>query len=122
MSQKSPQEKLLFRRLRVRQSVSGTAERPRLSVRRSQKHMYVQLVDDGAGRTLASASSLSPDLKEKGLTSGATVPAAKSVGLAIGEKARSLKIDRVVFDRGGRAYHGRVKAVADGAREAGLVF
>lgn len=115
MSVKSPQERLAFRRARTRRSVMGTAERPRLSVRRSQKHMVAQLVDDIAGRTLAYASSHGADVK-----AGATVAAAKKVGQQIGEKAKALSIAQAVFDRGGRPYHGRVKAVAEGAREAGL--
>ena len=117
MSLKSPQERLSFRRKRNRRSVLGTAERPRLSVRRSQKHMLVQLIDDVNGRTLASASSHGDKAK-----SGATVAAAREVGKRIGEKAKTLQIEAAVFDRGGRPYHGRVKAVADGAREIGLRF
>jgi len=113
MSVKSPQKRLVFRK--NRRSTVGTAERPRLSVRRSQKHMIAQLVDDIAGRTLAYASSHGADVK-----SGATVAAAKKVGQQIGEKAKALSIAKAVFDRGGRAYHGRVRAVAEGAREAGL--
>lgn len=121
MSLKSPQERLAFRRLRARRKIFGTADKPRLSVYRAQKHMYAQLVDDAAGRTLAAVSSLSPDLK-KDLKTGATVDAAQKVGAALAEKAKSLRITHVVFDRGGRAYHGRIKAVADGARSAGLNF
>ncbi len=117
MSLKSPQERLSFRRRRNRRSVVGTAERPRLSVRRSQKHMIAQLIDDIAGRTLAYASSHGDKTK-----SGATVVAAREVGKRLAEKAKTLQIETAVFDRGGRPYHGRVKAVADGARETGLRF
>jgi large subunit ribosomal protein L18 len=121
MTLKSPHERLAFRRLRTRRKVFGTAVRPRLSVYRAQRHMYAQLVDDVAGKTLVSVSSLMEDLK-KTLKTGANVEAAQKVGQAIGEKAKALKIEQEVFDRGGRAYHGRIKAVADGARAAGLIF
>jgi large subunit ribosomal protein L18 len=121
MSKKSPQEKLAFRRLRVRRKVAGTAERPRLSVFRSQKHIYAQLIDDAAGRTLAAAASLAADVRKDRKT-GATVEAAKGVGRAVAEKAKAAGISLAVFDRGGRDYHGRVRAVAEGAREAGLTF
>ena len=101
---------------RVRKKVRGTAERPRLSVFRSNKHVYAQLIDDVAGRTLASAST-----SEKGLGgTGATVDAAKAVGQRLGERAKAASVESVVFDRGGFKYHGRVAAVADGARDAGL--
>ena len=104
------------RHFRVRKKVRGTADRPRLAVFRSNKHVYAQLIDDVAGRTLASAST-----KEKGLSgSGATVEAAKAVGQRLGERAKAAEITSVVFDRGGFKYHGRVAAVADGARDAGL--
>jgi large subunit ribosomal protein L18 len=104
------------RHFRVRKKVRGTAERPRLSVFRSNKHIYAQLIDDVAGRTVASAST-----SEKGLSgSGATVEAAKAVGQRLGERAKAASVESVVFDRGGFKYHGRVAAVADGARDAGL--
>ena len=104
------------RHFRVRKKVRGTAERPRLAVFRSNKHVYAQLIDDVAGRTLASAST-----SEKGLSgNGATVEAAKAVGERLGERAKAAEITSVVFDRGGFKYHGRVAAVADGARDAGL--
>jgi len=106
------------RHRRVRKKVRGTAERPRLAVFRSNKHIYAQLIDDVAGVTLASAST-----NEKGRSgSGATVEAAAAVGKRIGERARAAGITSAVFDRGGFRYHGRVAAVADGAREAGLEF
>ena len=102
----------------VRKKVRGTADRPRLAVFRSNKHIYAQLIDDVAGTTVASASTA-----EKGLTgSGATVEAATSVGTRLGERAKAAGITSAVFDRGGFRYHGRVAAVADGARDAGLEF
>ncbi len=109
-------ERLIRRKMRVRNRVIGTSERPRLSVYRSLKHIYAQIIDDTTGRTLASASSLALD------TPGGNVEGAKAVGKALGEKARELNITKVCFDRNGRLYHGRVKALADAAREAGLEF
>jgi large subunit ribosomal protein L18 len=107
------------RHFRVRKKVRGDAVRPRLAVFRSNKHIYAQVIDDVAGRTVASASTM-----EKGasLGSAGTVEAAKAVGERLGERAKSAGIDSVVFDRGGFKYHGRVAAVADGARSAGLEF
>ena len=106
----------LKRHRRVRVRVAGTAERPRLSVFRSLNHLYAQVIDDATGRTLAAASTL--DLK-----SGAKdAAAATAVGRAIAEKASAAGVKNVVFDRGGFLYHGRVKALADAAREAGLEF
>ena len=107
------------RHFRVRKKISGTAERPRLSVFRSSGHIYAQAIDDVNGRTLAAASTM-----EKDLRTGATgnVDAAKSVGRLIAERAKSAGITTVVFDRGGFHYHGRVAALADAAREAGLKF
>jgi large subunit ribosomal protein L18 len=107
---------LSTRRLRVRKKIIGTAERPRLSVRRSLKHIYAQVIDDGTGTTLAEASTVSAKV------SGSGVAAAKEVGKALAERARAKSIGRVTFDRGGRQYHGRVKALAEGAREGGLEF
>ena len=107
------------RHRRVRKKVSGTAQRPRLAVFRSSKHIYVQAIDDLAGRTLASASTMEANVRG-GTT--ATVDAAKSVGKLVGERAKAAGITAVVFDRGGFKYHGRVAAVADGAREAGLTL
>ena len=109
------------RHLRVRRRIGGTAARPRLSVFRSLKHIYAQLVDDEAGRTLVFVGSQSPELRAK-LKSGGNVAAAKAVGDLVAQKAKTLGIERVVFDRGGYQFHGRVKALADGARGAGLVF
>lgn len=105
-------------RTRIRRTVKGTAERPRLSVFRSNKQIYAQLIDDQNGVTLAAASSAA---KEFGVT-GNKVAIANAVGKAIAEKAKSSGITSVVFDRGGYLYHGRVKALAEGAREGGLQF
>ncbi|MCB9184843.1 MAG: 50S ribosomal protein L18 [Flavobacteriales bacterium] len=103
---------------RVRKSVAGTPERPRLSVYRSNTGMYAQIIDDEAGRTLVSASSL----KDKNAQGIAKIEQAKLVGQAIAEKAKAAGIEKVVFDRNGYLYHGRVKALAEAAREAGLNF
>ncbi|HET7522247.1 MAG TPA: 50S ribosomal protein L18 [Bacillales bacterium] len=103
----------------VRRTVRGTAERPRLNVFRSSKHIYAQLIDDEQQVTLASASTLE---KEAGVENGGNVEAAKKVGEAIAQRALEKGLDTVVFDRGGYLYHGRVKALADAAREAGLRF
>ena len=104
---------------RVRQRVEGTPARPRLSVFRSHQHIYAQIVDDAGGRTLVSASSLDKQLKTQ-LGYGGNAAAAKAVGKALGERARQAGLTQVVFDRGGYKYHGRVKALADAAREAGV--
>jgi large subunit ribosomal protein L18 len=95
--------------------------RPRLSVFRSSKHIYAQIIDDGAGRTLVAASSLEKDLKSS-LKTGADKAAAEAVGKLVAERAKKAGIGSVVFDRGGYRYHGRIKALADGAREGGLEF
>lgn len=105
---------------RYRQRLAGSGARPRLCVFRSLKHVYVQLVDDAEGRTLAAASSL--NLDGKALKNGGNAAAAKRVGEEIARLAKDQGIDTVVFDRGGYRYHGRVKALADAAREAGLKF
>ena len=104
---------------RLRRYLSGTAERPRMAVFRSNNHMYVQLIDDAAGKTLLAASTLT---KEIGLEKTNDVEAAKAVGAYIGKKAIEAGINEVVFDRGGYIYQGKVKALADAAREAGLQF
>ena len=106
---------------RMRGHISGTAERPRLAVFRSNKHMYAQIIDDVKGVTLISASTLQAEVKE-GLEYTDTVEAAARVGKVIGEKAINAGIKEVVFDRGGFVYHGKIKALADAAREAGLAF
>jgi large subunit ribosomal protein L18 len=108
------------RRRRNRTTLRARAgDRPRLSVHRSGKHIYAQVIDDEAGRTLASASTLEKDVRG---TSGANIAAATSVGQRVAEAAKAAGVTEVVFDRGGFLYHGRVKAVADAAREAGLEF
>ena len=106
---------------RVRMKVSGTSERPRLCVYRSLDHIYAQIIDDRAGKTLAAASSADKGTK-KNLKGGGNVAAAKVVGKAVADRAKAQGISKVVFDRGGYKYHGRVKALADAAREAGLQF
>jgi len=106
---------------RVRLKVSGTAARPRLCVFRSATHLYAQVIDDAAGRTLVAASSVDKEMR-KDFKSGGNVAAAKIVGKAVAERARAKGIAQVVFDRGGYRYHGRVKALAEAAREAGLKF
>jgi large subunit ribosomal protein L18 len=110
----------LRRHRRVRKKIHGTALRPRLAVFRSNKHLSVQLIDDDAGVTLAAASTNEADLRANG--SGASVDAAARVGTLIAERAKAAGIEKVVFDRGGFAYHGRIAAVASAAREAGLEF
>ena len=106
---------------RMRGHISGTAARPRLAVFRSNKHMYAQIIDDTKGVTLVSASTLQADVKD-GLEYTDTVEAAAKVGKVIGERALSAGIKEVVFDRGGIIYHGKIQALADAAREAGLDF
>ncbi len=113
MDAKTKRSARVRRHVRVRRKISGTAERPRLAVFRSNRHIYAQLIDDGRARTIASASD-----REVG---GATkTERAKAVGELIAERAKAAGVERAVFDRGGRLYHGRVAAVADGAREKGL--
>ena len=102
---------------RIRRKVSGTAERPRLAIYRSLNHIYAQVIDDERGRTIASASTTEKDLRAG---TGGNVEAARRVGRAIAERALAAGVSRVVFDRGGYVYHGRVKALTDAAREAGL--
>ena len=107
------------RHLRVRKKVSGTAARPRLVVNRSARHLFVQVVDDTTGTTLAWASTMEPDLRAD---SGDKSDKARKVGELVAERAKAAGIDTVVFDRGGNKYHGRVAALADGARDAGLAL
>jgi len=109
------------RQRRVRSKISGTADIPRLRVTRSNNNIYAQLIDDVARRTIVSASSLDPEFKKTD-KSGANVEGAQAVGELVGKRALDARIETVVFDRGGYIYHGRVKALADGAREAGLRF
>ncbi|HEY6291137.1 MAG TPA: 50S ribosomal protein L18 [Terriglobia bacterium] len=106
---------------RLRARVKGNTSRPRLNIFRSLNHIYAQIVDDAAGRTLAAASTLDKDIRGAA-KNGGNVAAAKRVGTALATRAKAAGINRVVFDRGGYAYHGRVKALADTAREAGLEF
>ncbi len=108
----------LHRKKRIRKKISGTADCPRLTVFRSQRHIYAQVIDDSCGRTLVSASTL-----ENGAEPGrSNKTCAQEVGRRLAEKAKAAKIEQVVFDRNGYLYHGRIKALADGAREAGLRF
>jgi len=109
------------RKLRIRRKISGSSERPRLTVFRSSKHIYAQVVDDVAGSTIAHASTLSADVR-KGAEEATKSDAAKQVGAAIAKLLLSKGIDKVVFDRNGYLYHGRIRALADAAREAGLKF
>lgn len=109
------------RRFRVRKRLRGTAERPRLSVARSHKHISAQLIDDIAGKTLASASTMDKDLASS-IKYGGNVDAATAIGKAVAERAKAAGIEAVCYDRGSYKYHGRVAALADAAREAGLQF
>jgi len=109
------------RHKRVRKKVTGTADKPRLNVFRSLNHIYAQVIDDLEGRTIVSASTLDSELRPK-VKTGGNVEAAKLVGELVGKRAVAAGIKEVVFDRGGYKYHGRVKSLADGAREAGLKF
>ena len=120
---KTPARKIARKRrhLRIRNKVAGTVEMPRLTVFRSNKHMYAQIIDDVAGHTLCASSTQEKDLAAK-LNNTSDVEAAKIVGETIGKKALALGINKVVFDRAGYKYHGKVEALADAAREAGLQF
>jgi large subunit ribosomal protein L18 len=117
MAQKNRAEVRRAVHKRIRRKVSGTAERPRLAIYRSLNHIYAQLIDDEKGQTLAAASTLEKDLRGE---TGGNISAAERVGRAIAERALAKGITRVVFDRGGYVYHGRVKALAEAARAAGL--
>ena len=107
--------------LRMRKRLAGTSERPRLCVHRSTKHIRAQVIDDSAARTIVSASSLDKEVRSL-IKGGGNIAASKVVGKAIAERARAKGIEKVVFDRGGYQYHGRVQALAEAAREAGLKF
>jgi large subunit ribosomal protein L18 len=113
-------ESRIRRHRRVRKKIHGTTERPRLAVHRSNKHLVAQVIDDDSGRTLASASTVEADQRAAG--SGGTVEAAARVGRLVAERAKAAGIDKVVFDRGGFIYHGRIAALAAAARDAGLEF
>jgi large subunit ribosomal protein L18 len=119
--QKAKHKQQLRRRRHVRSKITGTTERPRLTVFRSSKHIYAQLIDDLSGKTLAAASSATPDVRQS-LAYGGNVKAASEVGKKIAAVAKERGITKVAFDRGHYRYHGRVKALADGAREGGLNF
>lgn len=123
MADKNQQKakRLERRKWSIRSTLFGTPQRPRLSVFRSDKHIYAQIIDDYAGRTLASASSVVGEVRGE-LKNGGNIAAAKKVGMAIARQAQAAGITAVAFDRGGRQYHGRVKALADAAREGGLKF
>ena len=119
MAQKSKKDARLKRKIRIRKKIRGTAEVPRLSVFRTAKHIYAQVIDDKSGQTLASASTVEKEIK--GMPKPESkVEAAKAIGKKAAERALEKGVKQVVFDRNGFIYHGRVKAVADGAREAGL--
>ena len=121
MSSLSRKQQTQKRHRRLRRTLAGTAARPRLAVFRSNNHIYAQVIDDDAQNTLAAASSLDKDLRS-GLESGANCDASVAVGQLVAKRALAKGIAQVVFDRGGNLYHGRVKALADAAREAGLQF
>ena len=118
---KEKHKRLVRRKFGIRASLFGTPERPRLSVYRSSKHIYAQLIDDYAGRTLAAVATTDGEVRGQ-LKNGGNVAAAKQAGKQIAERAKQMGITKVAFDRGGRMYHGRVKALADAAREGGLKF
>ena len=119
--QKEKTAKLRRRQTRIRSKINGTAEIPRLRVTRSNGNIYAQLIDDVARKTIVSASSLDPEFKKLD-KNGANKDGASAVGQLVGKRALDARINTAVFDRGGHIYHGRVKALADGAREAGLRF
>lgn len=110
------------RHVRVRAKVNGTRTRPRLNVFRSSAHIYAQVIDDDRGQTLVAASDLEQEVRDRAGAEATKSARARAVGEIIGERAKAAGIETIVFDRGGYLFHGRVKAVADGAREAGLVF
>jgi len=119
--QKAKRAGLKRRERRVRANIFGTAERPRLSVHRTNAHIYAQVIDDVDSKTIATASTLDPEFKATGKL-GSNKEAAELVGKLVAERAMAAGVTMVTFDRGGRLYHGRVQALADGAREAGLKF
>jgi large subunit ribosomal protein L18 len=121
MDRKEKTSARLKRKKRIRKKVSGTAERPRLCVFKSLKNMYAQIVDDASGKVITGVSTLTADVKGD-LKYGGNAGSAKKVGQAIAKKAMVLGIKEIIFDRNGFKYHGRVKALAEGAREAGLIF
>jgi len=122
MITKNTRERWSKKKASIRKKISGTAERPRLTIYRSGKHIYAQIIDDAAGRTIVAASTLSKELREGVKTTKSRMEVAKMVGKTAAKLALDKNIKEVVYDRNGYLYHGRVKAVADGAREAGLKF
>lgn len=122
MSKLSRAEARFKRKKRVRKKISGTPETPRMTVFRSSRHIYAQIIDDISAKTLVDASSLSKEIRAKKEISGGNIEGASAIGKAIAEKALNKGIKKVVFDRNGFLYHGRIKAFADGAREQGLEF
>jgi large subunit ribosomal protein L18 len=120
VSKKSVKEAWKLRKERVRKTISGTPERLRLSVYRGNRNIYTQIIDDTKGVTLVAASSMSPEIKEK--IKGCTIETAKQVGALLAAKAREKGIEKVVFDRSGYKYHGKIKALSEAAREGGLKF
>ena len=118
---KNRKDATVKRHRRIRVKLSGTSERPRLSVYRSTKHIYAQLIDDVKGVTVASASSLEKDFRDK-FPDGGDIETAKEIGRIVAERAKAAGVEVVVFDRGGFIYHGRIAALAEAAREAGLLF
>jgi len=121
IKKKIKKEVIAKKHISIRKKISGSPERPRLSVYRSNKHIYAQLIDDVKGITLAAAGTSEPVLKEK-FRHGGNIEAAKEVGKIVAQRAKEAGIETVVFDRGGFVYHGRVAALAESAREAGLLF
>lgn len=121
MAKLTPREQRIRRHHRVRKKIFGTPERPRLAVFRSQQHIYAQIIDDVARRTLVAASTLEPELRTS-LAGQTKTAKAQAVGTLIGQRAKELGIERVVFDRGGFLYHGRVEELANAARQTGLQF
>ncbi len=122
MINKNSAQRLQKKKARIRKKISGTPERPRFTVYRSQKHIYAQIIDDVAGKTLVTSSTLSKELKDEIGKVKSPIDVCKMIGKATAKKALEKNIHEVVFDRNGYLYHGRVKAIADGAREAGLKF
>ncbi len=122
MINKNSQARLLKKKARIRKEISGTSQRPRFTVYRSQKHIYAQIIDDVSGKTLVSASTIAKELKAEVEKLKSPMEVCKLIGMATAKRALEKNIHEVVFDRNGYLYHGRVKAIADGAREAGLKF
>lgn len=120
MSKKTKQEAWELRKARVRKRIFGTAQRPRLSVYRGTRNLYTQIIDDESGKTLVAASTLSPEIR--GTVKGVNIEVARKVGELLARKAKENGIEAVVFDRSGYRYHGRIKALAEAAREGGLKF